>query len=1595
MDRAFANAEKSGAKAATGLEAAGRRISTAGSKISSAGKNITKYGSLPVAALGAVAIKTAIDFEKSMRNVNSIAQLPEKQFQKLNREVLAMSGEMAQAPKTMAEGMYDLVSSGFDAKESLVVLRASAKAATAGLTTTEVSSKAVAASLNAYHRPAKEAGQVSDDLFETVNRGVVSFEELAGAIGYVLPAASTMGINIKEVGAAISTLTKEGQSGETAITNINQAVTAFIKPSKALNGTIKDLGYASGEQIIKQKGFQGALEAVTKAAHGNKEIIGEMFGNVRAMRAVFGLTGKSAASAREDVAAFNKDAGRTNQVLAEQKKSTAYQWKQLRAEAEVLAVTMGKDLIPIVREVGADVKDVVGAFMGLPKGTQKSIIEFGLITVAAGPVIRTLGAITSGIGSIVGVAAKLQNAKIGSSIASAISGSLADGKGSYELARSFGRGKLASSAAGFFSTSFAKYLGVGMAAVGVGNIVMSATKGDWKDAGFKAGGALVGGIAGAFLGPEGAMIGVGLGSIAGGILGSLFSGGPKVKSMQERLKESLEGTTKAIQAQKQAGHQLAQSQNSVASAHKRVKEATDHEKKAQNELDEVRRKSGPNSQATVRKEVALAEARDEVTRATRREKNAEHLHGEELKATKELQRVAILEERHRINVLKQQRVSLENQRQAMKAAGASVQELKPINEGYLKNLQHSQKAQGQYAKTLQEAAQTGGNKWAHFLRNATQSALDMGKKVNTSLSDIKRPIQNSVLGFQTFSKSAKRNFGSAKGDVKSFEGATTGSLNRTGTTLNTFLSALGVKSVAFGPPAPTGKQRGGGLGGAGTGDTIPAMLEPGEYVLNRNAVKTVGTSTLDHLNFSLAPRFQKGGPIGPEPKITGTEPLHMAGQHAVHKGFKAAVRYANQHDGIGRIVANGNRMDSLHQPYLWGGGHGSTASRNGPWDCSGGISELFDGSGLPGPNFNFAPMVSGGFQTWGLPGKGDVSVLANAEHVYAVVKGKGAIGTSDSNPGGGFGWISEYTFRPGFTIRHADFGATGGGFRGSGRHGKGQNQKKGFQSGGMVVSGKASYEGGTGHLTADQKHTDEDPGFAIRDDSTLGDWFWAKVGGAEGLLQHTDWGPAAWTGRAIDFTAAGLRKIGASLGITDTQATVEWAGHTAAAAAKNLGSSGGTKAKKLAIPKGHTVHGGTSAGTATPKEIKRATKLGAKHAKNPKISHNVPTSPLPSWAAALPLFQREELEGRGTTTPERETILANAESNATFSEGMAGRTLERAQAAYEENPTEANWQAVEAAALNVQLTRGGQALASNARKLFEKGVINHTTKGIKQINWKLAHAAGKLSGKQVKALKEKRAELVSQRAGAREGAQGASEALRGYGEENATEAADLAREQKEHREEEEEKRREARRDKGELSVAEAETTRGTKSDDLKALEGLKQIAEEELKEAKESGNLGDIAEATRNLTQATENLRNLAIEAFEEQTEGELALAELTEGLSDDLEILHRKLSFAEEELKKSEEEGNWAEIARWAHEVKGLTEAIKSDEGSESQAQLAEEMKALRESIEQQTNFAREAVATGSATAWKALADILSGQLGARATLQAQTVSNGGVGSF
>lgn len=108
------------------------------------------------------------------------------------------------------------------------------------------------------------------------------------------------------------------------------------------------------------------------------------------------------------------------------------------------------------------------------------------------------------------------------------------------------------------------------------------------------------------------------------------------------------------------------------------------------------------------------------------------------------------------------------------------------------------------------------------------------------------------------------------------------------------------------------------------------------------------------------------------------------------------------------VIAAGNAIAGL--PYLYGGGH--AGFKDTAYDCSGSISYALAAAGLVS-----SPMASGGFISWGQPGKGKwITTYSNAGHMFMVVAGWRFDTTALRS--GGTRWTR--TMRPtgGFVARH-------------------------------------------------------------------------------------------------------------------------------------------------------------------------------------------------------------------------------------------------------------------------------------------------------------------------------------------------------------------------------------------------------------------------------------------------------------------------------------------------------------------------------------------------------------------------------------------------
>ena len=315
-------------------------------------------------------IGTAMDFQREMLNVNSIAKLPGPEFESMRQSVIGLSKELPQSASTLAEGLYNIASSGFAGEEGMLVLNAAAKAASAGLTETNVSAKGLTAILNAYHRPASDAAAISDVMFKVVDKGVISFEELAGEIGDVTAIAAPLGVGIEEVGAAMSIMTRNGVNAAESATSIAAVLRSILKPSTEARDMAAALGIEWDTTALRTKGLVGMLDTLVTATGGSAEQMGVLLGDARAIRGAMVLAGQGTQAFADELVIMQNAAGATDVALSYQRQGLAFQLGILKNNFDAVAIMIGDKVIPIVT------KFVTGLSSGLPDLAQGFVSVF-------------------------------------------------------------------------------------------------------------------------------------------------------------------------------------------------------------------------------------------------------------------------------------------------------------------------------------------------------------------------------------------------------------------------------------------------------------------------------------------------------------------------------------------------------------------------------------------------------------------------------------------------------------------------------------------------------------------------------------------------------------------------------------------------------------------------------------------------------------------------------------------------------------------------------------------------------------------------------------------------------------------------------------------------------------------------------------------------------------------------------------------------------------------------------------------------------------------------------------------------------------------
>lgn len=398
--------------------ASGKKITKFGDGVQKVGSTMTKALTVPLATGFTLATKKAADFQTQigeigplLTNGGAITEKYRQQLDQMSDSSKKWAKQYGVSTNEINNGLAEVVRKGYDANQTMGVMPSILDATKASgeefndvmNVTTEVISQ-FGLKGKTYNETLTNAARVTDSLTYVANATSAGFSDLGLAMGYIGPVANSLGMEVEETAAAVGLLSDAGLGGEKAGTALRGALTRLLKPSKQNIEGFKKLGVSVKDFKNGTLTLPDILDKIKTNTDGWTDAQ-----RTAAIALAFGTESQSAMNVLvnqggDALRGLTKDtkgaSGATKDIAKSMNDLPANKVARFKESLNVLAITVGEKLLPVVTPWIEKATDMVNKFSELDDATQKNIVKWGLMAAAAGPALKVVG---SGI-SILGKA---------------------------------------------------------------------------------------------------------------------------------------------------------------------------------------------------------------------------------------------------------------------------------------------------------------------------------------------------------------------------------------------------------------------------------------------------------------------------------------------------------------------------------------------------------------------------------------------------------------------------------------------------------------------------------------------------------------------------------------------------------------------------------------------------------------------------------------------------------------------------------------------------------------------------------------------------------------------------------------------------------------------------------------------------------------------------------------------------------------------------------------------------------------------------------------------------------------------------------------
>lgn len=452
------------------------------------GSVLTKSVSVPLATIGAMALKTTADFDAGMSEVKAISGATGTEFKQLEAKAIQLGAKTKYSATEAASAFKYMSMAGWDTNDMLSGISGVMNLAAASGEDLATTSDIVTDALTAFGLSAKDSSHFADILAQASSRSNTNVGLMGETFKYVAPVAGALGYSAEDCAVAIGLMANSGIKASQAGTALRSLFTRLAKPTDTVaaamekynitltdaNGNMKPLSTLMSEMRDRFSGLSEAQKANLAATLAGQE----------GMSGLLAIVNSSDEDFENLTDSINNADGASDRMAKTMQDNLKGSFTIFKSTVESAAISIGKKLTPEVRKFVDTGTNFVKKFNDMSDAEKTNIVNIGkmatvipLATLAGGKMLGGLVKLGKGVVNFNSQASLLVQA-IGLYKSGATSAALATGTWFSSLS-SIGTGIMS------FITNPAGAAVIGVAALTVALIANTREMENYKKAGSK------------------------------------------------------------------------------------------------------------------------------------------------------------------------------------------------------------------------------------------------------------------------------------------------------------------------------------------------------------------------------------------------------------------------------------------------------------------------------------------------------------------------------------------------------------------------------------------------------------------------------------------------------------------------------------------------------------------------------------------------------------------------------------------------------------------------------------------------------------------------------------------------------------------------------------------------------------------------------------------------------------------------------------------------------------------------------------------------------------------------------------------------------